>query len=263
MSIAPTMQLIPLPGFPLVTPGDHLGELIAAALERRSRREHDPILIDDDILVVTSKVVSKAEDRYVHLDDVSPSLRAIELGEITRKDPRLVEVILWDAVDILRACPNALIVRHRLGFVAANGGVDASNVDFPDKHCVLRLPLDPDRSARDIRAYLEETMGVSPAVVITDSHGRPWREGTEGVAIGIAGMKVTQDLRRQPDLFGRPLQITIVGFADQIAAAASLVSGQAAQGLPVILVRGLEYERAEETSARDILRPPENDLFRN
>ena len=263
MPTPPTLQLIPLPDIPLVQPGDHLGQLIAASLKRRTRATGDTVLADADILVITSKIVSKAEGRYVNLVSIHPSPQAVALGRRTNKDPRLVEIILWDTVDVVRAFPNALIVRHRLGFVSANGGVDSSNVDFPDRQRVLRLPEDPDRSAREIRFWLQESLGASPAVIISDSHGRPWREGTVGVAIGLAGMKASQDLRQQPDLFGRRLLITIVGLADQVAAAASLVSGQGAEGVPVVLVRDLVYERAEETSARDILRPPEQDLFRS
>jgi coenzyme F420-0:L-glutamate ligase / coenzyme F420-1:gamma-L-glutamate ligase len=263
MPVPPPLQLIPLPGIPLVQPGDNVGELITASLKRRRRRSRDPVLTDSDIMVVTSKIISKAEDRYVSLGTVTPSLRALELGKKMEKDPRLVEIILWDTVEVVRAVPNAFIVRHRLGFVAANGGVDSSNVDFPNRQRALRLPEDPDRSAREIRLWLRDSIGASPAVIISDSQGRPWREGTVGVAIGLAGIKATQDLRQQQDLFGRRLLITVVGLADQIAAAATLVSGQGAEGAPVILVRGLEYIRAEETSARDILRPLEKDLFRS
>ena len=263
MPTPPTLQLIPLPGIPLVQPGDNLGQIITTSLKQRPRTAGDSVLADTDILVITSKIVSKAEDRYVNINCVTPSPQAVELGKQTKKDPRLVEIILWDTVDVVRAFPNALIVRHRLGFVAANGGVDSSNVDFPNRQRALRLPEDPDRSAREIRFWLQESVGASPAIIISDSQGRPWREGTVGVAIGLAGMKATQDLRQQPDLFGRQLLITVVGLADQIAAAASLVSGQGAEGTPVILVRGLAYERAEASSARDILRQPENDLFRS
>jgi coenzyme F420-0:L-glutamate ligase/coenzyme F420-1:gamma-L-glutamate ligase len=250
------LQLIPIAGIPLVKPGDDLAALIVEAALRTGLS-----LQAGDIMVVTQKVVSKAEDRFVRLNDVRPSPRALELAEITGKDPRLVEVILWDTAEVVRARPNLLIVAHHLGFISANAGVDHSNVGAqPDT--VLRLPADPDASARRLRQRLRELTGAAPAVVINDSHGRPWREGTLGTAIGVAGLVPVQDLRGHPDLFGYQLQYTTVGFADQVAAAASLVMGQAAEGLPVVLVRGLAYQPGDEVSARQILRPPETDVFR-
>ncbi|PWH16473.1 MAG: coenzyme F420-0:L-glutamate ligase [Ardenticatenia bacterium] len=253
------LSLIPLRGIPIVQPGDDLGRLIVEAL---SRTAGGIALRDEDILVVTQKVVSRAEGRFVALRTVQPSPRARELAERTGKDARVIEVMLWDTAEVVRVAPRVIIVRHRLGFVCANAGVDASNVAEPGAEMVLRLPADPDRSARQLRARIQELTGAAPAVIISDSHGRPWREGTVGVAIGVAGLEPVQDLRGLPDLFGRPLQITTVGFADQIAAAASLVSGQADEGLPVVLVRGLPYQRSETASARMLLRPPELDLFR-
>ncbi len=263
MALPPPLTLIPLTGIPLVKPGDDLGALIATAVTTTSASvSGDLRLSDADILVVTHKIVSKAENRFVDLKTVQPSVPALELAERTQKDPRLVEVILWDTAEVLRARPRALIVRHHLGFISANAGVDGSNVAEPEREMVLRLPVDPDRSARQLRSRLQQLTGVSPAIIISDSHGRPWREGTGGVAIGVAGLAPVQDLRGLPDLFGRKLAITTVGFADQVAAAASLVSGQADEGLPVVWVRGQPYERGEEASASQILRPPETDLFR-
>ncbi len=250
------LMLIPLTGIPLIKPGDDLGALVAAAANTAGLS-----LQDGDILVVTQKIVSKAEDRFVWLRDVTPSPRAIELAEVTGKDPRLVEVILWDTAEVIRASQNVLIVQHHLGFISANAGVDHSNVSA-EADTVLRLPEDPDQSARRMRTRLRELTGAAPAVIINDSHGRPWREGTVGVAIGVAGLVPVQDLRGRPDLFGFRLQYTTVGFADQIAAAASLVMGQADEAQPVVLVRGLAYEPGEEASARQILRPRETDLFR-
>jgi coenzyme F420-0:L-glutamate ligase/coenzyme F420-1:gamma-L-glutamate ligase len=168
---------------------------------------------------------------------------------------------LWDAAEVIRAVPYVLIVAHHLGFICANAGVDHSNVG-PEDDLVLRLPADPDQSARRLRTRLGELTGAAPAIIINDSHGRPWRSGTAGVAIGLAGLTPIQDLRGQPDLFGHQLQVTTVGFADQIAAGASLVMGQADEGLPAVLVRGLAYQPAKNASARQILRPPETDLFR-
>jgi len=252
------LSLIPLTGIPIVQPRDDLGELIAASLAPSGVAP----LGDEDILVLTQKVVSRAENRFVDLRTVQPSPRALELAARTSKDARAVEVMLWDTDEVVRVGPRVIVVRHRLGFTCANAGVDASNVAEPGAEMVLRLPDDPDLSARRIRARLRELTGAAPAVVISDSHGRPWREGTVGVAIGVAGMLPVQDLRGVPDLFGRALQITLVGFADQVAAAASLVSGQANEGLPVVLVRGLPFQPDDTASARQIVRPPEYDLFR-
>jgi coenzyme F420-0:L-glutamate ligase/coenzyme F420-1:gamma-L-glutamate ligase len=250
------LTLIALNGIPLIKPGDDLGALVVAAASTAGLS-----LQDSDILVVTQKIVSKAENRFVRLGEVIPSPRALELATITGKDPRLVEVILWDTAQIIRASQGLLIVEHHLGFISANAGVDHSNVST-EANMVLRLPADPDESARRLRARLRELTGAAPAVIVNDSHGRPWREGTVGVAIGLAGLLPTQDLRGRPDLFGYRLQYTTVGFADQVAAAASLVMGQAAEARPVVLVRGLAYEPGEDTSAHQILRPRETDLFR-
>lgn len=250
------LAFIPLAGIPLVKPDDDLGMLVAEATHSAGLRLHDR-----DILVIAQKIVSKAENRYVRLRDVTPSPRALELAETTGKDPRLVEVILWDTAEVIRAVPHVLIVAHHLGFMCANAGVDHSNVG-PEDDLVLRLPADPDGSAHRLRARLHELTNAAPAIIINDSHGRPWREGTTGVAIGLAGLAPVQDLRGQPDLFGTPLQITTVGLADQVAAGASLVMGQANEGLPAVLVRGLAYQPAEDVSARHILRPAGSDLFR-
>jgi coenzyme F420-0:L-glutamate ligase/coenzyme F420-1:gamma-L-glutamate ligase len=250
------LRLIPITGIPLVKPGDDLAALIVEAALQTGLS-----LQEGDILVVTQKVVSKAENRFVRLLDVRPSPRALELAAITDKDPRLVEVILWDTAEVVRARRNLLIVAHHLGFISANAGVDHSNVGT-ESDMVLRLPADPDASARRLRERLRELTGTVLAVIINDSHGRPWREGTLGTAIGVAGLIPVQDLRGYPDLFGYQLQYTTVGFADQVAAAASLVMGQAAEGLPVVLVRGLAYQRGEDVSAVQILRPPETDVFR-
>jgi coenzyme F420-0:L-glutamate ligase/coenzyme F420-1:gamma-L-glutamate ligase len=250
------LSFIPLAGIPLVEPGDDLGILVTKAANAAGLS-----LGDGDILVIAQKIVSKAENRFVRLCDVTPSHRALELAEITGKDPRLVEVILWDVAEVIRAVPHVLIVAHHLGFICANAGVDHSNVG-PEDDLVLRLPADPDESARRLRDRLGELTGTAPAIIINDSHGRPWRAGTAGVAIGLAGLTPVQDLRGHPDLFGHQLQITTVGFADQIAAGASLVMGQADEGLPAVLVRSLTYQPAKNASARQILRPPETDLFR-
>jgi coenzyme F420-0:L-glutamate ligase/coenzyme F420-1:gamma-L-glutamate ligase len=250
------LNFIPLTGIPLVKPGDDLGVLVTSAAQGTGLSIHD-----SDILVIAQKIVSKAENRFVRLGDVTASPQALELAEATGKDPRLVEVILWDTAEVIRAVPTVLIVAHQLGFICANAGVDHSNVGG-EADTVLRLPAAPDQSARRLRSRLRELTGAAPAVIINDSHGRPWREGTLGVAIGLTGLAPVQDLRGHPDLFGHNLQHTTVGFADQIAAGASLVMGQADEGLPVVLVRGLAYQPGEAVSARQMLRQRETDLFR-
>lgn len=250
------MQIIPLPNIPLIQPGDDLSEVIltaAAAL--------DLTLTDQDIIVVAQKVVSKAEGQLVRLAEVTPSARALELAEITGKPAPLVEVILWDTAAVIRAAPQLLIVEHKLGFISANAGIDHSNVSAePDM--LLRLPADPDASARALRQQIAARCGAKPPVLIIDSHGRPWRFGTVGVTIGLSGLAPVQDLRGAPDLFGVPLAYTDVGFTDQIAAAASLVMGQAAEGCPVVVVRGLPFAVDETAKAAHVLRPREGDLFR-
>lgn len=220
--------------------------------------------MDGDILVLAQKIVSKAEGRIVNLSDVEPSSRAIGLAECTEKDPRLVELVLQESRAVLRTRPGTLIVEHRLGFICANAGIDHSNVDGGGKDkddYVLLLPLDPDGSAHSIRKKLEEMTGVRLGVLIIDSHGRAWRIGTVGVAIGLSGLPGVEDLRGQPDLFQYNLRITQVGAADELAAGASLVMGQAAEATPVVHVRGFPYP-LREASLREIFRPKDRDLFR-
>jgi coenzyme F420-0:L-glutamate ligase/coenzyme F420-1:gamma-L-glutamate ligase len=216
-------------------------------------------LLDGDLLVVAQKVVSKAEGRQVELARVQPSPRALQLAQETEKDPRLVQVILSESKDVLRARPGLIVVEHRLGFVCANAGVDHSNVQ--GEGVVLMLPLDPDASARRLRADLERASGARIGVMIIDSHGRAWRTGTVGVAIGVAGLPALLDLRGRPDLFGEVLMSTQVGLADELAAAASALMGQADEGRPVIHVRGLPYPLREGSMA-ELLRPRSEDLFR-
>ncbi len=251
------LHLIPIPNLPLISPGNDLGRLIADAMTQNGQS-----LRDGDIVLLAQKIISKTEDRFVKLSDVTPSTRAIELAAITNKDPRQVEVILWDTAEIIRARPNVLIVEHKAGFISANAGLDHSNVGPEDEELVLRLPADADASARQIRGRLAELTGLRPPVLIIDSHGRPWRVGTSGVVIGLSGLKPVQDLRGQPDLFGITLQHTDVGIADQLAAAASLVMGQATEACPVVIARGIAYQADESARASDVLRDREMDLFR-
>jgi len=251
------LQLWALPGLPMVRPGDDLAGLIGAALVHGGLTP-----CAGDVVVVAQKIVSKSEDRSVDLATVVASPRAVALGAEIGKDPRLVEVVLGESVRVVRSRPNLLIVEHRLGFVMANAGVDQSNVAPPDGvHRVLLLPRDPDASAEALRARLAERFGVPLAVIINDSFGRAWRRGTVGVAIGAAGLPALLDLRGRPDLFGRILEVSIIGFADEIAAAASLLMGQADEARPVVLVRGLDWT-APATAARELLRPAAEDLFR-
>jgi coenzyme F420-0:L-glutamate ligase/coenzyme F420-1:gamma-L-glutamate ligase len=251
-----SVQLISLPNFPLIQPGDDLAGLIIESMQ-----DIELTLADSDIVVIAQKVVSKAEGRFVRLAEVTPSIQAVELAEITGKPAAHVEVILWDTAEIIRVKKDLLIVEHRLGFISANGGVDHSNVG-PEKDVLLRLPTDPDASADAIRGRLAELTGARPPVLIIDSHGRPWRWGTVGVTIGLSGLAPVQDLRGVPDLFDKPLKYTDVGFTDQIAAAASLLMGQAAEGCPVVIGRGLSFTLDENARAADVLRPKELDLFR-
>ncbi len=250
------LQFFTLPNIPLIKPGDDLAGLIFDATKNTSIN-----LIGGDIIVIAQKIVSKAENRFVRLSEVTPSVRAQELAKITKKPPRLVEVILWDTTEVIRAKPGLLIVQHKLGFISANAGIDHSNVsDEPD--VLLRLPANPDASARAIRQQLAQKLGDAPPVLIVDSHGRPWRQGTVGVVIGLSGLAPVQDLRGTPDLFGTPLEYTDVGFTDQIAAAATLLMGQAAEACPVVIARGVPFTVDEQAVAAGVLRPKEMDVFR-
>jgi coenzyme F420-0:L-glutamate ligase / coenzyme F420-1:gamma-L-glutamate ligase len=249
--------LTALEGIPEIAPGVALAPVILAALERQGLA-----LCGDDVLLVCQKVVSKAENRFVDLRKVQVSERARELASRCGKDPRLVEIILRESTDVVRCAPQVLIVRHRLGFVMANAGVDQSNV--PDSASqVLLLPLDPDGSAAALRETLSRALGCSPAIVITDTFGRPWRQGVCGTAIGASGIVTLLDRRGERDRFGRELKVTQVAIADGIAAAATLLMGEGAEGRPVVLARGLPAAwRHNSARAAELLRPLAEDLFR-
>ncbi len=249
------MTLMALPGIPLVQPGDDLPRLILDAVERAGLT-----LQTGDALAVTSKIISKSERRFVRLSDVTPGPKALQLAVETSKDPRIVELVLGESVAVVRQAPGVLIVRHRLGFVSASAGIDQSNVEGGDEG-VLLLPLDPDASAQAIRQRLRKATGVEVGIVVSDSHGRPFRMGNAAVAIGVAGLPALVDMRGQTDLFNRVLKITVQAYADEIASAANLLSGEAAEGLPVVLVRGLRWPEVEGR-ASDMIRPLETDLFR-
>jgi coenzyme F420-0:L-glutamate ligase/coenzyme F420-1:gamma-L-glutamate ligase len=252
-----TLTLIPLPRIPVIEPGDDLVKEILKSLERTGLTFQD-----GDILVIAQKIVSKSEGRFVELAAVTPSIEAIEMAECTDKDPRLVELILRESKSVLRSRPGTIIVEHRLGFVCANAGIDYSNVNPEnDGGRVLLLPEDPDGTAAKIRRRLEKISDARLGVLIIDSHGRAWRLGTIGVTIGLSGLPGLVDLRGQKDLFGYILQNSEVGAADELASAASLVMGQAAESRPVILVRGFPYPLREGKLA-ELIRPKEQDLFR-
>ena len=248
------IRLIALPGLPEVQAGADLGALLAAPLGLL-----DPPLVRFDVLVVAQKIVSKAENRLVDLASVTPSARARELALVTGKDARLVEAILAESTEVLRAKPGVIIVRHRLGYVMAQAGVDRSNVGGTDH--VLLLPEAPDESAARLRAALQQRIGVAPGIVISDSFGRPWRLGTTNIALGAAGVPTLWDRRGERDRNGRPLESTEVAWADAVAGAAGLAMGEADEGTPCVLVRGLHWS-APELPARSLLRPVGEDLFR-
>jgi len=255
--MASTVALLPLSGIKLVEPGDDLGAITANAFAANGL-----VPGNGDVLVVAQKIVSKSEGRYVDVATIEPSPRAIALAAEVDKDPRFVEVVLSESKRVVRHRPGLLIVEHRLGFVMANAGIDHSNVAAEvGGERVLLLPEDPDGSARALREHLAGAFGTRIAVIISDSFGRAWRKGTVGVALGAAGLPALIDMRGRPDLFGRALQVTETGFADEIAAAAGLLMGQADEAVPMILVRGLSWSAPEVTAAA-LVRPAEQDLFR-
>ncbi len=252
---AVTLTAVALPGIPMVQPGDNLVSIILEGLVRASYS-----LESGDALVIASKIVSKAEGRFIDLKTVAPSPQALALADETRKDPRIVELVLNESRSISRKAPGVLVVTHRLGFTSANAGIDQSNVENGDER-VLLLPQDPDGSAQAIRASLRKETGADVGVIISDSHGRPFRMGNVGVAIGVAGMPALLDLRGREDLFGRLLKISIQGYADLAASAAHLLTGEADEGRPIVLLRGLNYP-AMEGHAAELNRLPEHDLYR-
>lgn len=263
MSAQSPVQLIltALPGLPLVQPGDDVAALILAGL-----RSAEITLALGDVIAIAQKIVSKAEGRLVKLSEVTPSARALELAALTQKDPRFVEVVLSESKEVLRTRFNTLIVEHRLGYVCANAGVDRSNVgpasdEEEQDEYLLCLPHDPDGTCQRLRERFRAETGVDVAVIINDSHGRAWRQGTVGVALGAAGFPALHDMRGHRDLFDYTLQVTQIGLADELAAAASLLMGQADEGRPVIHVRGVPYPFREGV-AQELIRPKEIDLFR-
>jgi len=253
------LTLTPLQNIPLIRRDDNLADIVVNVLQ-----ENKISLQDGDIFVFAQKIISKAEGRAVNLATVVPSQRATELAKQTDKDARVVELILQESNEVLRTRVGAIIVEHKLGFVCANAGIDHSNVagmGDAAEEWVLLLPAEPDRSAEKIRAAIKTQTGKQVGILIIDSHGRAWRNGTVGVAIGVAGLPGLEDLRGRPDLFGYTLQVTQVGVADELAAAASLMMGQAAEGTPVVHVRGFPYS-LRDGKLKELIRPKEQDLFR-
>lgn len=249
------IQILPVCGLPEFRPGDDVGARVA---ERLGTGE--PGLEAGDIVVVTQKIVSKAEGQLVNLQDVAPSPEAVSLAAEVRKDPALVELVLQESSGVVRKAPHVLITRHRSGHVMANSGIDASNIGAENAGSVLLLPDDAMASAERIRQRIAERTGMAPGVIISDSFGRPWRLGTVNVALGLAGLPAVLDQRGDKDRDGRVLQVTQIAVADAIAAAAGLVLGEAAEGIPVAIVRGWRFDPTAKTGTA-LTRPPEEDLF--
>ncbi|MBL4781922.1 MAG: coenzyme F420-0:L-glutamate ligase [Porticoccaceae bacterium] len=263
---ATQLQLFALAGFPLVEPGDDLASLIGDSLSANQQA-----LQDGDVLVLAQKIVSKAEDRYVDLKRVEPTAEALALAAEVDKDPRIVSVILDESTAVVRHCPGVLIVEHRLGYVMANAGIDASNIQHVDSKSgdelverVLLLPNNPDQFAADLAEQLLQVHGVRVAVIINDSVGRAWRNGTTGLALGAAGLAALDDRRGDKDLYGRTLLVTEVAVADQLASAAALLQGEGGEGKPVVIIRGYDFDAAPQrcNGVGALLRDRERDLFR-
>ena len=243
--------LFPLINFPLINPGDDLPKIITEELKRTE-------LLEDDIIVIAHTIVSKAENKVYNLHEIQPSPLAQHIGEIQNKDPRKIEIILRESNEIIRMDSRVLITATKHGFVCANSGVDKSNTPGDT---IISLPDDPDFSARQIRKKIFEELGTNVAVIISDTFGRPLRIGTVNFTIGAAGINPIEDIRGQHDLFGYELKSTMIARADEVAAAAGIVMGQANEGTPVIIVRGVKYS-SDEASAKDLIRNQETDVFR-
>jgi coenzyme F420-0:L-glutamate ligase / coenzyme F420-1:gamma-L-glutamate ligase len=259
------LEIEALLGLPLIRPGDSIAALIGSAIEET---EFD--LRDDDVLVVTSKLFSRAEGRFVDLTALTPSAEAIAIAREIEKDPALVECVLRESTCVSRKAKGVLITRHRLGFISANAGIDASNAGPPSASAgtgpgtgswVLLLPVDPEASAERLRFELESRFSVRIGVVVSDSHGRPFRHGTVGAAIGVSGVPALVDHVGRNDLLGRALEYTTTALADQLAAAADLVAGQSDEARPVVRVRGVSLPERRESSVRELLRAPDEDLY--
>jgi coenzyme F420-0:L-glutamate ligase/coenzyme F420-1:gamma-L-glutamate ligase len=253
------MEFIAIPGMPLINNGDDIAEVI---IQTCNQYQIKPI--ENDVFVIAQKIVSKSEGRYISLESVTPGIKAFFYASITGKDPRLVQLILEESARVVRARKGTLIVKHKLGFVCANAGLDHSNVppsDGKTENYYLLLPVNPDESARKIQKTLESYYGKKFGVLIIDSHGRAWRYGTIGMSIGLAGVPGLVDLRGREDLFGYKLRITTIGASDELAAGASLLMGQANEGRPCVIARGFPYE-LRDSSINELIRSKKKDLFR-
>ena len=250
-----SVEVIAIENLPLITKGDDLAELICIA----SEKQNTPIQ-EKDVVVVTHVAVSKAEGKVVNLDDISPSELAKKIAQQTGKEPALVEAVLRETKEIVRIGPNSIITETKSGIVCANAGVDRSNIE--GERNVVLLPKDPDASAQKIRQEIKRLTGFDVAVIVSDTHGRPFRMGEINVAIGVAGIKPIRDRRGEKDLFGYVLRIKQTSVADELASAAELVIGQADEGIPVAIIRGYKYQAMENASAAELTRPKEKDLFR-
>ena len=249
-------MLFAVNGMPQVQPDDDIAELILGALADEGRQ-----LISGDIIVIAQKIISKSENRYVTLDSATPSLDALKLAQETGKDPRIIELILSESTEVMRARPGLIIVRHRLGFVLANAGIDQSNIPSGENgDTVLLLPEDPSASCRQIKQCLKQRIGADVAVVINDSIGRAWRLGTVGTAIGSAGLSMLIDLRGRPDLYGRPMKTSMTAIGDQVASMASLMQGECDEGNPVVVCRGFGAFLGDGAT-ESLVRPIHEDLF--
>lgn len=254
-----SLTITPLKNIPLIRQDDNLADILVDSI-----RNSDVQLANDDILVIAQKIISKSEGRMVNLATITPSEQAVELAQKTEKDPRVVQLILQESNEVMRVRVGTIIVEHKLGFVCANAGIDHSNVageGSGNEEYVLLLPEDPDRSAKNLRDQIKQKTGIKVGVMIIDSHGRAWRNGTVGVCIGLSGIPAMIDERGWTDLFGYTLKITVVGVADELAAAASLMMGQASEGTPAAHVRGFPYPLSEGT-LKELLRPKQQDMFR-
>jgi coenzyme F420-0:L-glutamate ligase/coenzyme F420-1:gamma-L-glutamate ligase len=249
------IKIIAIENLPLIRKGDNLAQLICDAAEKQKTP-----LQDKDIIVITHVAVSKAEGNVINLDEVTPSKRAKEIAQKTNKDPAMVEVILQETKDIIRIGQNSIITETKSGVICANAGVDRSNVSG-DRN-VVPLPKNPNASAQNIRQEIKRLTGANVAVIVSDTHGRPFRMGEINVAVGVAGIKPIRDRRGEKDLFGYVLRIKQTAIADELSSAAELVIGQANEGIPAAIIRGYNYQTAENASATELTRPKEKDLFR-
>ncbi len=250
------IHIIAVEGLPLIQPKDNLGELIVNA----AKKQNTP-LQDKDVIITTHVIVSKAEGNIINLDDIIPSERAKEIAQKTNKDPALVEVILNESIDIVRIGPSSIITETKSGSVSANAGIDRSNVS--GNRNVVPLPKDPNASAQNIRKEIKRLTGAEVAVIVSDTHGRPFRNGEINVAVGVAGLNPIRDRRGEKDLFGYVLRVKQTAIADELASAAELVIGQADEGIPVAIIRGYGYEPNDNVPPTELIRSKEKDLFRN